>query len=171
VDVIDLEQLDKELGLDDDPLDEWDELESLAEGLGLDPSWIDDLRQFTGIAGIAVRFDLDKDRVTAVRKCRDCDNPARPRKSPNGPWPQRCDEHTRARKKHMDAGGSKPRPQYRQCCVTWSLDNPPGLKLCPQCWDARKASRKPVSQREASWLASRLGPSGWNIQGSGWLRE
>lgn len=172
---IDLEQLDRELGLEEDPLDEFDELELLAEFAGelhLDLARLDELRAFTGISGIAIVYPDDQDRGNAVRKCKDCDNPARPRKSPNGPWPQRCEECTKKRKRFMDSGGSKAREPYKPCCVQWQLDPHPSHRgLCQQCRDARMESRKPVSQREAGWLARTLGPSGWNIQKAGWLQE
>jgi hypothetical protein len=167
---IDLEQLDRELGLDDD-FDEYDELEMLADRLSLDRDRLGELEAFIGIAGIVITGNPDG-KVTAVRKCLDCDQPARPRKSANGRWPVRCELHTKERKRYMVNGGSKAREPYRQCCVTWQMDdNPAHTGLCRQCRDARKASHGPVGDREASWLANTLGPSGWNIQKAGWLRE
>jgi hypothetical protein len=165
---IDLAQLDRELGLEDDPLDEYDLLEDLAGKLGVDESRRAELEEFIQASGIVIADGYDAAGyggfrgITPVRKCKDCNEPARPRKSPNGPWPQRCEEHTKARKKHMDAGGSKARPQYRKCCVDWQLDSDPGHRgLCQQCRDARKASRQSVSHTEANPGLSRSLAAEW----------
>jgi hypothetical protein len=169
---IDLEQLDLELGLDVDPLDDDDLLGELADSLGVDTAGLAELESFIGISGLViVRQDDRPDRVTAVRKCLDCNEPARPRKSPNGPWPKRCEEHTKTRQRYMVNGGSKARAAYRLCCVQWQLDgNPDHRGLCQQCRDARKSSRT-VSQCEASWLAGKLGPAGWHVEKAGWQPE
>ena len=175
-----LRQPDRELDLENDPLDELDNpdldyLAAKADRMGID--LLDLLEQIEAAEIAVVRApDLndrfERERVTAVRKCLDCNEPARPRKSANGPWPKRCQEHTKTRKRFMDAGGSKARAPYRPCCVGWQLDPDPGHRgLCLQCRDARKESRKPVSDRETAWLANTLGPSGWNVQKAGWLRE
>jgi hypothetical protein len=172
--MFDLKQLDLELGLDDDPLDDPDYLDpDEAEFMARDIAEYGSLAELEAFIGLPASAVIrETDGAYAVRKCLDCSEPARPRKSANGPWPKRCEEHTKARRKYMVSGGSKVRPQYRQCCVTWQLDPDPSHRgLCQQCRDARKASRKPVSDREATWLANTLGPSGWNIQKPGWLRE
>jgi hypothetical protein len=185
-----LAKVDKAFGLDPDDDDDLDDefldaifradlLEELAERLGLDESGLEELEEVVQANGVVLADGYDiasyggfQPRVTPARKCKDCDQPVRPRKSANGPWPQRCLEHTEARRRHMVNGGSKARPQYKPCCIEWQMDgNPDHRGLCQQCCDARKASRKPVSQEEAEWLAGKLGPSGWNIQRPGWLRE
>ena len=80
---IDLEQLDRELGLDEDPLDDLSEdelraelLDELAGRLGLDDSRLEELEKFVGISGLVIVCqDEIPSRATVVRKCLDCPEP------------------------------------------------------------------------------------------------
>jgi hypothetical protein len=173
--MFDLKQLDHELGLDDDPLDDLDdlfdpdEIEFMARDIGEYGS-LAELEAFIGLPASAVIRDQSGSH--SIRRCLDCRESAMARKGQRGPHPKRCEKCTAARKRWLDSGGSKAR-SYKPCCVEWQLDPDPGHRgLCPQCRSARKESRKPVSDRETAWLVNALGAGGWHVEKSGqWLRD
>ena len=84
--MFDLKQLDHELGLDDDPLDDLDDLfdPDEIEFMAAEYGSLAELEAFIGLPASAVIRETDG--AYAVRKCLDCSEPARPRKSANGPW-------------------------------------------------------------------------------------
>jgi hypothetical protein len=101
------------------------------------------------------------------RRCAEsgCKANAKPYKG-KGPRPKRCDEHTQARKRAQDNGGSNARPQYVKCCLDHQKAGNPGL--CPGHTDNRDEHRKPVlpfSRAEAEWLAGKLGVGRWHVEG------
>ena len=98
----------------------------------------------------------------------ECKSDSKHRAGDKGPRPRRCDEHTRARKRIQDNGGSNARPQYVKCCLDWQKAGNSGL--CPGHQGNRDESRKPVlplSGTEAEWLAGKLGLGSWHVQEPG----